>query len=230
MSNRFFTSQPLIPGEIELDGDDAHHLSTVRRFEPDDAVVLFNGDGADYPATVLSATKRSVRLRIDRRVDVSRESVRSVTIAAALPKGDRFDFLIEKLVELGVSTFVPLTTVRSVVVPSETKRAKWERAVIEASKQCGRNRLMTIGSPVEWSKWLAVETGLRFVLHTDHHPAFPRLETTEPVTIAIGPEGGFTDDELHDASAAGWTIASLGSRVLRIETAALAAATLAIPS
>ncbi len=127
-----------------------------------------------------------------------------------------------------MSRFIPLLTARAVVVPKPTAVEKFERAVIEASKQCGRNRLMTVDPPHPWAALLA-RTDLpndRVVLHTG-----PGLATAgfaaAGVAIAIGPEGGFTSEEVVAATAAGWRVASLGPRVLRIETAAVAAAALA---
>lgn len=225
MSDRFFTPQPLGPGPVTLDGDEAKHLGTVRRFGPGDRVTLFNGDGNEYPALVIEAGKRSIALTIESVETPNRERPFQLTVAAAIPKGDRCDFLIEKLVELGVTTFIPLITERSVVIPKPDKRAKWERAVIEASKQCGRNVLMGVDYPSPWDSFLQRFTDVtaRFVLHTG--PELPFLtRSNEAVWIAIGPEGGLTESELSAAIEAGWQLRSLGPRTLRMETAAIAAA------
>jgi 16S rRNA (uracil1498-N3)-methyltransferase len=230
MANRFFTRQVLGPGPVLLDGDDAHHLGTVRRFVSGEIVTLFNGDGFEYSAVVESVNKRTTMLKVTDRRIAERESKRHVTIASALPKGDRFDFLIEKLVELGCSKLIPLMTKRSVVKPSEEKREKWERAVIEASKQCGRNRLMTISAPQRFDSWITTVSGVRYLLHTDEEQLFPRILSTEPITVAIGPEGGWSEAEIKAAIDASWSIASLGTRTLRIESAALVATTLAVNS
>ncbi|HEX3313702.1 MAG TPA: RsmE family RNA methyltransferase, partial [Gemmataceae bacterium] len=133
MAERFYISCPLGPGPVPLDGAEAHHLAGVRRFRVGDAVVLFNGDGAEYPATVTEVAKRSVLLEISEQRTTSVEVGRSVEVAAPLPKGDRTAFLIEKLTELGVTSFVPLRCERSVIDPGEGKLEKLERAVIEAS-------------------------------------------------------------------------------------------------
>lgn len=117
MADRFFTPDALGPGEYALTGPEAHHLSAVRRFAPGDEVVLFNGDGHDYPAHVLSVGKRTVVLSVLAPVVVDRELPFPLVVGSALPKGDRADFLIEKLTELGVTRFVPLLTARAVVQP-----------------------------------------------------------------------------------------------------------------
>jgi 16S rRNA (uracil1498-N3)-methyltransferase len=225
MADRFFTPQPLAPGAVTLDGDEAKHLATVRRFGPGDRVTLFNGDGHEYPATVATVAKREVTLRVESVETPARERAATLTVASALPKGDRFDFLLEKLVELGVTRFVPLVTERSVVVPKADRREKWERAVIEASKQCGRNVLMAVDDPTPVAGYVAtpVGEGVRLLLHTG--PVVRLLESPPvPTVVAVGPEGGFTDVEVAAAVAAGWLVRSLGPRTLRTETAAIAAA------
>src|SRR5262249_2482587 len=139
MADRFYTSDPLGAGEYTLHGAEAHHLAVVCRLGPGEQVILFNGDGYDYPAEILAVAKRAVVLNILRAEAADRELGRVLVVASALPKGDRTDFLVEKLTELGVTRFVPLITARSVVHPKESAVEKFRRAVIEASKQCGRN-------------------------------------------------------------------------------------------
>jgi 16S rRNA (uracil1498-N3)-methyltransferase len=225
MADRFYTPDPLGPGEYVLAGPEAHHLATVRRFDPGARLTLFNGDGFDYPADVVSVDRRQAVLAVHAPVAVDRELPIDLVVAAALPKGDRADFLVEKMTELGVTRFVPLITARSVVVPKANAVEKFTRGVIEASKQCGRNRLMAVDPPRRWGELIGL-AGLppsRFVLHTG--PGLAALSgDVGGVAVAVGPEGGFTDEEIGQATAAGWIPASLGPRVLRIETAAVAAA------
>ena len=222
MADRFYTPDPLTPGEFTLTGQDAHHLAAVRRFAPGDAVVLFNGDGCEYPAEVVAVGKREVTLHVSKRDEVSREVPFPVLVASALPKGDRADYLIEKLVEVGATRFVPLVTERSVVVPKDSTVEKLRRGVIEASKQCGRNVLLAV-EPVCRFAELVRRTDLpaaRWVLHTGgggKPEAGP-----DGVVLAVGPEGGFTPAEVAEAAANGWRAATLGPRVLRVETAAVA--------
>jgi 16S rRNA (uracil1498-N3)-methyltransferase len=224
MADRFFTELPLSPGEFVLDGPEAHHMGTVRRFEPGDRVVLFNGDGGEYPAEIVSAGKKQVVLNVLGREEPKREVPFPIVVGSALPKGDRLDFLLEKLVEVGATRFVPLMTERSVVKPKVEKIEKWRRDVIEAGKQCGRNALMMIDKPMSLAEFLTSELpAQRFVLHTGN-----RGKRSDPLregsVFAVGPEGGFTDSEIGAAIAAGWRELSLGPRIFRIETAAVVAA------
>jgi len=223
MADRFYTSEPLTLGEFVLSGPEAHHLAHVSRIGEGEVVALFNGDGLEYTASVLSVGKKQVVLQVIAVESPRRERAFRLHIASALPKGDRGDFLVEKLTELGVTDFTPLITERGVVIPKETKVEKFERAVIEASKQCGRNVLMRIHPPRKLADWLKVETLPRCRLLA--HPGGRRLAVgDEDVAIAIGPEGGFTDGEVAAATQNGFEIISLGPRILRIETAAIVAA------
>ncbi len=224
MSDRFFTPELLSAGDLTLTGPDAHHLSTVRRFAPGDAVVLFNGDGCEYPAEVVAVGKKSVTLTVLRREAVSREVPFPVVVGSALPKGDRADYLIEKLVEVGATRFVPLVTERSVVIPKEGTLAKLERGVIEASKQCGRNVLLRIDPPKLWAEFVHMPDlpAAKYLLHTTD--GTPAERSADGVAFAVGPEGGFTAAEVSMAVGAGWRVASFGPRVLRVETAVVVAA------
>jgi len=229
MADRFYVSSPLAPGPAVLQGPEAHHLATVLRVKPGSAVYLFNGDGAEYPATVVEIGKRSVTMDVGRPETPVRELSFSLEVAAPLPKGDRGDFLIEKLTELGVGRFVPLRTRRSVVHP---RTDRLERAVIEASKQCGRNVLMEIAPVTDWESYCvpAAPDALRLVAHTGTTEltmttvAAGALIARARVMVAVGPEGGFTGDEVDCARGAGWTVVRLGPRILRVETAAVALA------
>src|SRR5438067_4271811 len=144
MAHRFYISSPLEPGPVTVQGPEAHHLATVCRFRPGDPVCLFNGDGHEYPATVVSASRQRVTLEVLAIETPLREPPVRVQVAAPVPKGDRAQFLLEKLTELGVHTFIPLRTQRSIVQPREAKLERLQRYVIEASKQCGRNVLLRV--------------------------------------------------------------------------------------
>lgn len=224
MSDRFYFDGVLGPGDVTLSGPEAHHLTNVRRFGPGDLVTLFNGDGHEYPAEIIETGKKRVSLRVLRAEAPDRELGLQLHIASALPKGDRGDFLIEKLTELGVTDFTPLVTERAVVKADDAKADKLRRAVIEASKQCGRNVLMRVHAPAEWSGWSARQAGGRFIADPAGGPV--PGSPVDGVTVAIGPEGGFTRPEVETAVRAGWELLSLGPRILRVETAAVAVAVL----
>lgn len=224
MADRFYAPEPLAPGEFILEGPEAHHLAHVRRFDAGDEVVLFNGDGRQYPARVTSIGKREVRLEVIRVEAPSRELGFALHVAAALPKGDRGDFLIEKLTELGVTDFTPLAAARSVVRAGETKAEKLRRAVIEASKQCGRNVLMRVHAPARVEDWLGLESlpPTRWIAHAGGTTPAVAQAIQGGVAVAVGPEGGFTEEEVAAAVRSGFERVGLGPRVLRVETAALA--------
>ena len=225
MSDRFYFDGPLGPGDVTLEGPEAHHLTAVRRFAAGDAVTLFNGDGHEYPALVVDAGKRRATVRVTAIRSPDRELGFPLHVASALPKGDRGNFLIEKLTELGATDFTPLVSERSVVKADDAKADKLRRAVIEASKQCGRNVLMRVHPPARWLDWCERQSGLRLIAHPGN-AARGFAPVPGGATIAIGPEGGFSDAEVRAALGAGWDRLSLGPRVLRVETAALAAAVL----
>jgi 16S rRNA (uracil1498-N3)-methyltransferase len=199
----------------------------VMRASVDDTVTLFDGSGAEFEAVVDKLLRTEVDLRIVARHDIDRELPFKLMVGVALPKGDRQKWIVEKLTELGVSKLVPLVTDRSVAQPVDSALERLRRPVIEASKQCGRNRLMEIAEPQKWSEWIIseIENCRRILAHPDGQPlsAVNRAANT-PTQIAIGPEGGLTNAEVEAATAARWEKISLGPRILRIETAAIALA------
>jgi 16S rRNA (uracil1498-N3)-methyltransferase len=227
MSDRYYLDDDLSPGEVELTGAEAHHLAVVCRIRAGEEVVLFNGRGEQYQARVLEANKRSVVVEVLRVERPAREVGFRLEVAVALPKGDRADFLVEKLTEVGVTSLVPLQTARSIVHPRDSKLERLQRQVIEASKQCGRNVLMQVGEMVRWSVYCETPTlPRRRILAHPSGESWSKPASGEDTTLAIGPEGGFTDEEILQGSAAGWQLVGLGPRILRVETAAMALATL----
>jgi 16S rRNA (uracil1498-N3)-methyltransferase len=224
MADRYFVNQPLGRGIVEVDGPEAHHLATVCRLRTGDTLHLFNGDGREYPAVVRGVARRAVSLEITAEESTAHELPFRLEIAAPLPKGERAPFLVEKLTELGVTTFTPLQSVRSVVLPREAKLDRLQRHVIEASKQCGRNILMGIAPLTQWSDFLrrADLPARRVLLHPDG--AAMEMGPSADVVAAVGPEGGFTEEEVARAVGAGWLAVGMGSHILRVETAALAVA------
>jgi len=235
MSERFFSAAPITTEQVTLDGPEAHHLLHVMRANVGDRVTLFDNSGAEYPAILEKLSRAAVDLRIVERVDINRELPFSLIVGVALPKGDRQKWLVEKLTEIGVTTLVPLITARGVAQPTDSAMERLERAVIEAAKQCGRNRLMQIAQPRAWADWLTSQSvirnpqsenpSLRLLAHPHGTPFAELSPAFQPtVQISIGPEGGLTDDEATTATAAGWQSVDLGPRILRVETAALALA------
>lgn len=232
MADRFYIDFPGSERHITLRGSQAHHLARVLRAKPGDAVVLFDGKGAEYEGTVLRVAGDRVDLEIGRRVAVSREAAVPLTIGIALPKGDRQRWLVEKLTELGVSRLVLLVTARSVVQPRANTVERLRRVVIEASKQCGRNQLMEVDGPWSWEQWLAhpLADSVRLIAHPGgssradalrHHWSDPPRKAWH---VSIGPEGGWTEREVSEALEQGWSPVSFGRRILRVETAAVAVA------
>lgn len=233
MSERFFSPHPVTAGCMMLDGPEAHHLLNVMRASVGDEVTLFDDSGAEFRATVQTLRRTDAELRIVERREIDRELPFALVVGVALPKGDRQKWLIEKLTELGVTAIVPLITDRSIAQPAESALDRLRRSVIEAAKQCGRNRLMKIETARTWIDWISGDCGLenkkseitQLVAHPSGLPlseiSFPQ---SAPTQLAIGPEGGLTDTEVATATAAGWQSVSLGPRILRVETAAVALA------
>ncbi len=220
---------------MDLAGPEAHHLAVVCRLGPGDAICLFNGDGKEYHARVLEVHRRCVSVDIFDAAEPRRELSFPLVAGVPLPKGDRAQFLIEKLTELGVTSFVPLASQRGVIHPRDTRLDKLRRHVIEASKQCGRNCLMVIEPLEPWEVFC--RRGNAGECRVFGHPGGEAIQNIQrrrpagiPVTLAVGPEGGFTEEEVLQAHAAGWLSVDLGTRILRVETAALVlAATLTAP-
>lgn len=227
MADRYFSQLPITASEVVLADNEAHHLAHVLRAKPGLEVTLFDGGGAEFAARVREVKRDRVTLDVLARRDISRESPWRLTLAVALPKGDRQKWLVEKLVELGAARLIPLVTARAVSQPVAAALDRLRRGVIEASKQCGRNRLMEIAEPRDWQSLLA-ESGAespRWFAHPGPGAAPVALPTTtSALTCAVGPEGGFTEAEARAALAAGWTPVELGPRILRVETAAAALA------
>lgn len=225
MSQRYYVEA--VSGErAVLSGPEAHHLTHVMRAKVGSEITLFDGEGGEYLARVHTLRRNEVELEVGERQEVDRELPRPLIAGVAMPKGDRQKWLVEKLTELGVTELVPLVTARGVVDLRDKSLGKLDRVVIEASKQCERNRLMTIASPQPLEEFLRAASGERYFAHPAGEPlAVPASgERGDAIYYAIGPEGGFTDQEVERADAAGWLRRSLGRSILRIETAAVAMA------
>ena len=229
MSERFFSETPIDGEEAMLAGAEAHHLMHVMRASPGDRVTLFDGSGAEFDAQVQLLTRRDATLSILNRREIDREASCDLSLGVALPKGDRQKVLVEKLTELGVASLTPLVTERSIAEPKVGALDKLRRHVIEACKQCGRNRLMRINAPARLEDFLASDWGdsQRLFAHPEGQGIDAFLAQSVRKVCTIGPEGGFSDQEVDMAVSNDWKIISFGPRVLRIETAAIAMAAIA---
>ena len=230
MSERFFLATPPRDGVAVLVGDEARHLARVLRAKVGDAVTVFDGRGQAWEATVAALGREKVSLDIGAAHPTETVGRRSLTLAVALPKGDRQKWMVEKITELGVARLVPLITTRGVAEATDAATARLERGVIEACKQCGRDTLMEIGGAESITGVLAaIAAGTRKMIADPGGvplaaPLFAEHDTSTAVLVLVGPEGGFTSAEVAAAEAAGATRVSLGHHILRVETAAIAAA------
>jgi len=232
MPRRFYSEQPISDDIISIDGDEAKHILAVNRLGIGDDVVLFDGSGHEFVGKICETGKRSLKVEIIEKQSISRETKCELTLAVALPKGDRQKQLVEKLVEAGVHKLLPLNCSRSVAKATEKSLEKLNRRVIEASKQCGRNVLMQIASPADFKDLVEADMGTckKFVAHpTDHQPnELAEVGQTEAAKylVAIGPEGGFSQEEIDVAISNDWQTVRLGPTIMRVETAAVVAAAL----
>lgn len=229
MAERFFLSQPVDDGIATVAGDQAHHLSRVMRAKPGDQVILFDGRGNEYDATIKEVSKKSVSLAIDSAQTVEDPNQPEIFIACALPKGDRQKYLVEKLVELGANRLIPLKTSRSVAEASEKALDRIRKQVIEASKQSRRSWLMEVSEEATIASLLTdfADFGGSRLVADPYASAGDSLLNDDPAVIAVGPEGGFSPDESQSFTDAGWTNVCFSPNVLRVETAAAAAVAIA---
>lgn len=228
---RFFCDAKLGPGvQLDLPDNAAHHASRVLRLKAGDQASLFNGDGNEYRVDFLRVTKDGVTAKVIEWTPIERESPLQVTLAQAISSGDRMDFTLQKSVELGVAAIQPLAAERSVVKLSgeraEKRRDHWQNVVVSACEQSGRAVVPQVSAPMPLLHWLGAvpDFKLRIMLspaaeHTLHD--LPRPEGD--ICLLIGCEGGFSPQETLAATSCGFTPVRLGARVLRTETAAMAA-------
>jgi 16S rRNA (uracil1498-N3)-methyltransferase len=224
MTNRYFCEDRVVADLARIQGPEAHHLTKVMRQNVGDQVILFDGSGAEFRAIVSQIQRDNVTLRVQSRQVVDRELPYDLSIAVALPKGDRQVWMVQKLVELGVSRLVPLQTSRGVARPTPAAISRLRRQVIESSKQCERNRLMEISPPMNLPELSASVPATASRMLSDPRGNDRIGGLSADVCFAVGPEGGFDDRELAEARSLGWQVVSLGPRILRVETAAVALA------
>jgi len=216
--------------EISIEGSAANHIGRVLRLKVGDEITLFNGEGGEYLATLTTIERQTVRAHIESFDPRECESPLRVTLAQGISRGERMDYTLQKSVELGVSQIVPLSTERC-GVKFEAKRAArrlqhWRGVVISACEQCGRNRIPEIMPITSLPNWLGRQMGdeRRLVLHHRVAQTLRGLEAPAGrISLLIGPEGGLSDNEIEIASQFGFQGVRLGPRILRTETAGVAA-------
>ncbi len=218
--------------------DESQHLRNVLRLKAGDEVYVFDGAGREFRGEIDSLSRAETKIHVTEEVaPSSAESPLQLTMAIALLKGEKFDLVIQKLTELGVNCVAPIMTKRADVRlrnddDAERKLIRWRRIVMEATKQCGRARLMTIESPITFDEFVTSSRaqGERIMFAERSGAQLQTLAANEvtsaPFTALVGSEGGWTDDELNRARAAGWQIITLGGRIMRAETAAITCAAL----
>ena len=214
--------------EPALSGDEARHLAQVLRMKPGDSVIVFDGHGRRASAEILSISRDRVPLKLG-EILPSRPPQPAITLAQAIPKGKNMDLIVQKSVELGIAAIQPLVTRHTVVQPGDGKSEKWRRNALEACKQCGQDTLPEIAEPLAFDRWIssqAAAPGLKLIasLAPGARPLRTVLRENPATTAAamlIGPEGDFSAEETTAALAAGFLPISLGSIVLRVETATL---------
>ena len=229
---RVHVELPLSAGiEIELPENAANHLARVLRLEVGDTSVLFNGDGHDYPARLIEVGKRMVRVEVGTGIAINNESALRLLLLQGVARGEKMDLILQKATELGVASLHPLYSQRSEVrldgARADKRLAHWRGVVVSACEQCGRARVPDVAMPLPLAQALAQlpDGGLRLILSPDADASLLRLalDPTQSVFLAVGPEGGWSPQDLEQLLASGFTEVRLGPRVLRTETAGLAA-------
>jgi 16S rRNA (uracil1498-N3)-methyltransferase len=233
---RFFLPAPIAPDQpINLPPGAARHAQ-VLRLQPGDGIMLFNGEGGEWAARIAHMGKSAVTVQALTHRPIEREAARAVHLAVGWMAAERMDWLIEKAAELGAASLTPIITTRTqqrlTGERADKKRAHWQAIAAATSEQCGRNRLMAIGTPLPLVAALqapvAANPSARWLLSlaagaAPLRGALDGLAHGAPVTLLSGPEGGFTLEETAAAQAAHWRSVTLGARVLRAETAPMAA-------
>ncbi|HSR64017.1 MAG TPA: 16S rRNA (uracil(1498)-N(3))-methyltransferase [Xanthomonadaceae bacterium] len=227
---RAFVDRPLaVGGSVVLPDDAAAHLVRVLRLREGDGCVLFNGDGCDYAATLEAAGKREVRVRIDACAAVDNESPLRITLLQGIARGEKMDWILQKAAELGVAAFVPVASERSEVrldaERADKRLAHWRSVVRSACEQSGRAVVPAVSAPQSLAAALAaLPTGARFLLDPVADAAIGTLQLQDGACVlAIGPEGGWSPRDREQLTSAGFAGLRLGPRILRTETAGLAA-------
>lgn len=214
--------------EAFISGTDYKHIVKVLRLKPGDPITLFDSSSTQYYCKIRVISKRDVIVDIEHTEQVNTESPIEITLLQGLPKDDKMDYIIEKATELGVSRIVPIITERAQIRERDRKK-RWDRIALEASKQCGRTKPTIIENTLEFddaAKYYG-EKGLAIILHVDYEVSAKSyiknsLQAPQNIILFVGPEGGFTDNEVLLGNKMGFMSLGLGPRVLRTETVSIA--------
>ena len=228
---RFFIDYtPTVGGDAVIEGADARHIGGALRMTAGETLALCDGRGTDYACTVVAVDKERVTLSVDAATPSTSEPTLAVTLYMGLPKGDKMELIIQKAVELGVTAIVPVATARCIVKldgkDAAKKQARWQKIAAEAAGQSGRGIIPTVELPVSWKQALArFEKEYTLLCYEGGGQPIGQLVTPDhrAVSLVVGPEGGFDPAEVEAVLQAGGKIATLGPRILRCETAPLAA-------
>jgi 16S rRNA (uracil1498-N3)-methyltransferase len=229
MVPRFYLDAPLRAGGVcTLSEDAAHHAVHVLRLREGDEVTLFNGRGGEFAARIASMQRLRISIDVLQHRAIERESPLRITLLQGVSAGERMDSTVRKAVELGVAEVQPVLATRSVARPkgdrAENRRSHWQKIVISACEQCGRNRVPEVQALVSVNDYQPGSGTTKILLSPASELALSKLSSAEnPIVLAAGPEAGFTEEEEARLVQAGFVPASLGPRVLRTETAAVAA-------
>lgn len=227
--SRLYTPTPLTTGKhIELDDDNGHYVRTVLRLKTGDPIILFNGQGGEYSCLVAEVSRKTVSIAVEQWNDRSVESPLQITLGLGISRGDRMDLTVQKSVELGVNRITPLLTERCVVQFKGEKKPQrllhWQKIVQHAAEQSGRTTLPPLLEVEALQNWINKQQGLKVFLDPYAETTLMELKPeTMKVTLLTGPEGGFSNNERDLAKASGFIPVRLGARILRTETASLAA-------
>ncbi len=211
---------------VKLDADETRHLRDVLRLKSGDTVSVFDGVGSEFRCVISDIGKRDATLTIiEKTVPSSPESPCEITLAATVLNGDKYDLVIQKSVELGVTRLIPLQTIRGDVKAKDAAKrmVRWSRIAMEATKQCGRARLMEVAEPATFEQVIAEISDESVVMFSEREGSgFDHVKVDKKITALIGPKGGWDDLELKMAREKGIGVITLGGRILRAETASIA--------
>ena len=230
--NRFYVPFRAGLKNLWIDSSESHHIVHVKRLKIGDNIIVFNGIGDEFEAEIEYIEDNRVKVKINQQKTISKESRVGIDIAFAIPKGKRSHLLVQKCTELGAQKLIPINYARSVVKLKDdcsVKIEKWQKIAIEASKQCGRNTITEIGEVVNFDSILNTTDSYDLPLFACNQSDSDNLKNTlqeypkpNKILSFIGPEGGFTSNEIEMAKKAGCKFVSLGRQILRVETAAIA--------